>query len=277
MDEILLGVLSSAVYDTVKSGLKITGNFLKAKLSNWILSDTNFKRIGDAVNSVPHEYLMSEGMFKEYLKITIKDILEDATPKSMSQYIENNNGIIIQNGSGAINFYPVGDQPRATQNKTLNIIEEYVNFKAVQMVKSFSGVRDECPVEENGRVVHAEIKIPSYVKEKAGCNFEMILFNYIPSENWLNYFDGAYRLEFGMDRSDNIKQIQFQIKNTEQQAFVDLKINSSFFSCPLSQMARREAWRDIREICFTVFADEAYLAGETGVIRIRDLRLSKSD
>lgn len=100
------------------------------------------------------------------------------------------------------------------------------------------------------------IEIPSYVKEKAGCEFEMILFEYIPSENWLNYFDEKYRLEFGIDRSNSIKQVQLQIKNSDQQAFVDLKIDGNFFSRPLSQMACRDAWKDIHEICFTVFADE---------------------
>lgn len=274
MEEIFLSILSSAVYDIVKGGLKITGDYLKEKLSNWILSDANFKRVEEAVNTIPHEYLMSEGIFKEYLKIAIKDISEAVVPKSMEQYIENNHGIIIQNGSGNISLYSDGNQPRVTQHEILDITKDYVKFRAIQTVKSFSGVREECVVKENDKVVCAEIEIPSYVKEKAGCEFEMILFNYIPSENWLNYFDEKYRLEFGIDRSNSIRQIQLQIKNSKRQAFVDLKIKGNYFSRPLSQMARRDAWKDIREICFTVFADEDYITGENGVIRIRGLQLS---
>ena len=55
MEELFLSLLSSAVYDIVKGGLKITGDYLKEKLSNWILSDANLKRVEDAVNTVPHE------------------------------------------------------------------------------------------------------------------------------------------------------------------------------------------------------------------------------
>ena len=274
MEELFLGILSGAVYDIVKGGLKITGDYLKEKLSNWILSDANLKRVEDAVNTVPHEYLMSEGVFKEYLKIAIKDISENAAPKSMSQYIESNNGIIVQNNSGSISMYSNGNQPRATKNEILDIVKEYVKFRAIQTVKSFSGVREECVVEENTKVVCAEIEIPSYVKEKAGCEFEMILFEYIPSENWWDYFDEKYRLEFRIDRSNSIKQVQLQIKNSDQHAFVDLKIDGNFFSRPLSQMACRDAWKDIHEICFTVFADEDYITGEKGIIQIRKLQLS---
>lgn len=275
MEELFLGILSSAVYDTVKKGLKISGSYLKEKLSDWILSDAHIKRVEDAVNTIPKEYLVSEGIFKEYLKITIKDVLENTATKSMTQYVESNNGIIIQNGQGNINLCSDMNQPRPTQHEMLDIIKEYAKFQAIQIVKSFSGVRDECVLEENGRAVCAEIKIPSHIKEKTGCNFEMILFNYIPSENWLNYFDEHYRFEFELDRSDSIKQIQLQIKNAEQQAFVDLRFSDNSFSRPLSMMARREAWKDIREICFVVFADEDYIRGENGIVRIRDLRLSK--
>lgn len=274
MEELFLSILSGAVYDIVKGGLKITGDYLKEKLSNWILSYANLKRVEDAVNTVPHEYLMSEGVFKEYLKIAIKDISENAAPKSMSQYIESNNGIIIQNNSGSISMYSNGNQPRATKNEILDIVKDYVKFRAIQTVKSFSGVREECVVGENDRVVCAEIEIPSYVKEKAGCEFEMILFEYTPSENWWDYFDEKYRLEFGIDRSNSIKQVQLQIKNSDQHAFVDLKIDGNFFSRPLSQMAYRDAWKDIHEICFTVFADEDYITGEKGIIQIRKLQLS---
>ena len=274
MEELFLGILSGAVYDIVKGGLKITGDYLKEKLANWILSDANLKRVEDAVNTVPHEYLMSEGVFKEYLKIAIKDISENAAPRSMSQHIENNYVTVIQNGPGSVSGHSDRNPPRATENEILDIVKEYVKFRAIQTVKSFSGVREECVVEENARVVCAEIEIPSYVKEKAGCEFEMIIFEYIPSENWLNYFDEKYRLEFGIDRSSNIKQIQLQIKNSKQQAFVDLKIKGDFFSCPLSQMASKDAWQDIQEICFTVFADENCIVGENGIIRIRGLQLS---
>lgn len=40
------------------------------------------------------------------------------------------------------------------------------------------------------------------------------------------------------------------------------------------KMACRDAWKDIQEICFTVFADEDYITGENGIIQIRKLQLS---
>ncbi len=144
MEELTSVVLSGIAWDALKKGIKISANYLKEKLSNWLLDI-----------SAP-----------------------------ISQTIEKNYGLNVGFSTGTIvqtNYYS-GEKPR-----------------------------DQCVIEGGAEPsVYADIIIPTAVKKREGCQFSMILFSYIPSENWLNYFDAGYRMKFSMETSDSIRQVQFK-------------------------------------------------------------------
>lgn len=78
-----------------------------------------------------------------------------------------------------------------------------------------------------------------------------------------------------METSDSIRQVQLQVKNSNQQQFVDIPLKKGIFDYAMNDISKRESWKDIREICFIVFADDRYIMGENGFIRIKGLRLEK--
>ncbi len=43
----------------------------------------------------------------------------------------------------------------------------------------------------------------------------------------------------------------------------------------MKDISKRESWKDIREICFIIFANDGYIVGENGFILIKGLRLEK--
>lgn len=281
MNELTSIVISGVTWDAIKKGVSITTNYLKEKLSKWLLDDAALEEIKECIGNIPEPCLRSEELIKAHIDLddrilnilkSAKSVKEDGD--KIEQEIHGNNGIIIGKNSGQIIFRPNTEEPRTTHGKKLLLANERSEFNPVQIVKSFSGTRDECIVKKGKEtVVYADVVIPEEVKNKGGCQFLMILFSYRPSENWINYFDEKYKLKFSMKTSDNIKKVQLQIKNTQQQQFVDKEIEPGYFSYLLSEIATREAWRDVGEICFTVFAEDECIVGEKGFIQIDNIQL----
>ncbi len=282
MEELTSVVLSGIAWDAIKKGIKISTNYLKKRLSNWILDDDKLEEISKYMGNIPDAYCMSEGMIKEYLNLNerLLDILKEAKPTGshISQTIEKNYGLNVGLSTGTINQtnYYSEEKPRDIAGEKFSLIEDRTKFNSVPIVKSFCSTRDQCIIENDVEPsVYADIMIPMDVKKREGCQFSMILFSYIPSENWLNYFDAGYRIKFFMETSDSIRQVQFQIKNSSQQQFVDIPLKEGVFDYTMKDISKRESWKDIREICFVVFADDGYIMGENGFIRIKGLRLEK--
>lgn len=282
MEALTSVVLSGIAWDAIKKGIKISSNYLKKLLSNWILDDDKLEEISQYMNNIPDAYCMSEGMIKEYLNLNerLLDILKEAKPMGayISQTSENNYGINVGISTGTINqnLYYNEEKPRDIEGEIISLIEGRTKFNSIPIVKSFCSTRGQCEVKGGVEPsIYADIMIPMEVKKKEGCQFSMILFSYIPSENWLNYFDAGYRIKFSMETSDSIKQIQFQIKNSSQQQFVDVPLKKGIFDYAMKDISIRESWKDVREICFIVFADDEYIMGENGFIQIKGLRLEK--
>ena len=72
MNELTSGIVSSAVWDLIKKGTSVTKDFLKNKLSNWILDDKSLDKICKYINNTPDVYLKSEDYLKNILILTKK-------------------------------------------------------------------------------------------------------------------------------------------------------------------------------------------------------------
>lgn len=282
MEELTSIVLSGIAWDAMKKGIRISANYLKEKLSNWILGDDKLEEISECLQKIPDMYCISEGMIREYLNLNEKllDILKEAKLKDMhiSQTVQTNNGIAVAYNPGTIHVtnYNSTEKPREAVGERFSLIKNQTKFNTIPIVESFCETRKKCIIEE-GTIpsVYANITIPVEIKKREGCQFSMILLSYIPSENWLNYFDAGYKMKFAIETSYNIKQIQLQIKDSHQQQFVDLALREGTFDYLMGDISSRESWKDVREICFTVFADDEYILGENGFIRIIEPRLEK--
>lgn len=282
MNELTSGIVSSAVWDLIKEGTSVTKDFLKNKLSNWILDDKSLDKICKYINNTPDVYLKSEGLLKEYINIDeeIQKELEFAKyiKPTVSQNIGVVNGNVFGNIEGdVINNYNNSQKPKETNNSTYYLTDRFNEYCPIQIVKSYDVTRDICNIENesNGPVIKAKITMPEKVKQLPGCQFAMILLSFTPFINLENYYDENYNLEFSLDTSQSIKLVQFQIKNVQQSQFIDFPLENKHHIIPLAKMSSRDSWKEIKEICFTVFADDRYITDEIGYIKISGLRLTK--
>lgn len=282
MNELTSGIVSSAVWNLIKKGTYVTKDFLKNKLSNWILDDKSLDKICKYINNTPDVYLKSEGLLKEYINIDeeIQKALEFAKyiKPTVSQNIGVVNGNVFGNIEGdVINNYNNSQKPKETNNSTFYLTDRFNEYCPIQIVKSYDVTRDICNIENesNGPVIKAKITMPEKVKQLPGCQFAMILLSFTPFINLENYYDENYNLEFSLDTSQSIKLVQFQIKNVQQSQFIDFPLENKHHIIPLAKMSSRDSWKEIKEICFTVFADDRYITDEIGYIKISGLRLTK--
>lgn len=282
MNELTSGIVSSAVWDLIKKGTSVTKDFLKNKLSNWILDDKSLDKICKYINNTPDVYLKSEGLLKEYINIDeeIQKELEFAKyiKPTVSQNIGVVNGNVFGNIEGdVINNYNNSQKPKETNNSTFYLTDRFNEYCPIQIVKSYDVTRDICNIENesNGPVIKAKITMPEKVKQLPRCQFAMILLSFTPFINLENYYDENYNLEFSLDTSQSIKLVQFQIKNVQQSQFIDFPLENKHHIIPLAKMSSRDSWKEIKEICFTVFADDRYITDEIGYIKISGLRLTK--
>lgn len=224
----------------------------------------------------------SEGLLKEYINIDeeIQKELEFAKyiKPTVSQNIGVVNGNVFGNIEGdVINNYNNSQKPKETNNSTFYLTDRFNEYCPIQIVKSYDVTRDICNIENesNGPVIKAKITMPEKVKQLPGCQFAMILLSFTPFINLENYYDENYNLEFSLDTSQSIKLVQFQIKNVQQSQFIDFPLENKHHIIPLAKMSSRDSWKEIKEICFTVFADDRYITDEIGYIKISGLRLTK--
>lgn len=283
MDFLTSAILSGVLYDVLKSGVKVTFQYLEQCLSKWVLSEKNIKRIQEIVNEVPPVYIKSEGMLKEYFDINneLQSILKSAKCKNsyLNQNISGNVNSVIVNGSNSAPINVFGDRakPQETFNKNLEIAEKYTDFHPIQIVSSFFNTRENCKVKKSGDslYIRENIYVPGTVKETQGCQFTMVLFAFSPTENWSAYCAENYYLSFDLYLSENIHCVQLQIKNSKQRQFLDCALQSGFFKYRLSELSYIDNWEDVCEICFVIFAEDKYIEGEKGFIEIRNLKLCK--
>ena len=281
MGELTTSILSNVVWELLKKGVKLSSEYIRQKLSNWLLNDEQIEKIKDIVNEVPVEYTISEGLLREYLSLNNELVKMLSNIKSseitVNQHIQNNQGVSVgvMNGGSVYNFNAV-NSPRKTEEKVLKMNELFKRYMPVQVVKSYAYTRENLPIIGNeSQYVYANIDMPESVRHKDGCQFAMLLFPFVPAVNFSEYYDEDYALSFTLETSENIKQVQLQIKNRSQQQFIDYSVHNGRFYEKIKNMADRTNWSDVLEICFTIFADDSYITGESGYIKITDFQLSK--
>lgn len=78
MEELTTVVLSGIAQDAIKQGITISANYLKKKLSNWLLDDEKLEEISECMGNIPKEHYSSKKEIKEYLDLnkSLIDILK---------------------------------------------------------------------------------------------------------------------------------------------------------------------------------------------------------
>ncbi|MCR5652581.1 MAG: hypothetical protein K6F88_02150 [Ruminococcus sp.] len=237
MDELTIGVLSSAVWDLIKKGATVSANQIKEKLKDWILSDDELNTLAETLNRASMDEIVSERALQEYLHSNeeiIKLLFNSKPNVTVNPTIYGGDGDIIIVGEGSI-FINRETNALKTNNIDFNIFDKFNRFHSVQLLASFLATREKYEIQNNR--VAANIYIPERIMRLEDCNFVMVLFSFSPNLNLENYCKENYSLYFELDTSDSIEQVQLQIKDTNQQQFIDEPIEKGVFNYKLKDMA----------------------------------------
>ncbi len=162
----------------------------------------------------------------------------------------------------------------------VNVFDEYCKDKKIKSIVSYAD-RNALILENdspNDNHIKAFIDFSYIPKEGINQNFVMVLLQYLPHQDWSGLFTNNYTLKFKYKFSSNIKGLQLEIKNSDMEKIVDEFIPNKAegeFSLEISKIGVVDLWKDIKELCFTVFHGNDYINGDKGTIEIYDFVLMK--
>ena len=71
-----------------------------------------------------------------------------------------------------------------------------------------------------------------------------------------------------------MEAVQLQIKDSKQKQFIDIALNTQnnkvVFSRELTDLAPLDAWKDVGEICFTIFSENCSAWGQPFSCKVAD-------
>lgn len=150
------------------------------------------------------------------------------------------------------------------EKQNLNILSDYYEFNDIKPIVSY-GIPDDLKIEKTNNGFKLEINISD--NEKLGKQeFVMALLKYTPSEDMSAFWRNNYWIEFDLETSLGLSAIQLEIKDENKNKIVDKKLTSihgkSVQKHQLSNLTRSDImWKNISEICFTIFLNKNYLVG----------------
>lgn len=142
MEELTTVILSGVIWDAMKKGINISANYLKKKLSNWLLDDKKLEEISEYIQDIPDSYRISEGMLREYLNLNeqLLDILKETKQKNprISQKSKGNNNIMIGNieNEGTMIFHENKNKDIEKRNLEINRKNLEVNEKQLKILEA---------------------------------------------------------------------------------------------------------------------------------------------
>lgn len=164
----------------------------------------------------------------------------------------------------------------AAEQKPFGILENYLPYKEVAPIISYGSYK-ACEIKCDKQEAVVEIDAtdcPSFEKQE----FVMALIKYVPSEDWTVFWESGYSFAFQIKNALEISMIQLEIKDEHKNKIVDRGLrlfdSTQDFLFPFQALTPRpDAWKNIFELCFTVFLNPKYMKKKRGAFTISNLRL----
>lgn len=161
--------------------------------------------------------------------------------------------------------------------QAVNIFETYGSRRIVPVV-SFDDAQaiKVAPLFQNGiYLMRAEIMLNHKTTERMDQNFVMALLTYLPTRDWSYCAECGYSLKFKIRGS--INGIQLEVKNKDKRKLIDeyIQVSDAFKEKEFPLAGDIGIWKDIEEICFTVFCAKEYIQKEYGYFEVMDCVLEK--
>lgn len=280
----LLSMASGAAWDSIKKGVSLTKGALKKKLSKW-LADDIISEIHSSIEKAPPFCLDSKEKIEAYLKMN-SDLIsrldhaagEVNTCNTIYQDAHDVSGVMAGIINGSVTQYTNTEKPREAGSEPFSVLQDYLRSKAIQVVKSYSATRDtpQIGASERGALYVQSTFVPP-VKEVTSTAFVMTLLSYIPPENWSKFASHGKHMKFVIEVSQGVAAVQLQIKDSKQKQFIEISLSTAnskaIFSKEMTELASLDAWKDVGEICFTIFSENCSIWGQPFSCKVSDFYL----
>ncbi len=108
MDFLFSTIISGIAYDAIKKGICITSNFLKGKLTDWIIDENMIDKLVVVLGEIPKPCTRSKELIKAHLDLDdrfseiVKTVKPDNLTKNYNNYVEYNEGVLVNEMNGNI-------------------------------------------------------------------------------------------------------------------------------------------------------------------------------
>lgn len=173
----------------------------------------------------------------------------------------------------------IGIPYRVYWKKPVDVFKKYCEKNTIHPVVSYGDskaliIRSE--IDRGNIIVKADI---DFMQKPQNNNrdFVMILLKYIPKGNMSYFYKKGYSLMFDIRSKKGTTGIQLEVKDINGGKVIDEFLNVSdqlkHYSFKLSEYSQVEAWKEISEICFTIFSEKEYVSSNVGNIEIQNCKL----
>lgn len=174
----------------------------------------------------------------------------------------------------------VGIPYRIRNKKPVYIFNKYCEKNRIQPIISYgdsNALQVTTELDKGNVQIKANMDLSHLPKANHERNFVMILLKYIPLANFSYFYKKGYSFIFDIKSKKGICGIQLEIKNTHGGKIIDEYIqvspNLSHHSFKLNEYSNSEGWKDINEICFTIFTEDGYILERKGSLEIYNCML----
>ena len=166
--------------------------------------------------------------------------------------------------------------------KNIDIFANYCERNLINPIVSYSdskAIKIKTEYVQGAIIVKADVNFTNLPLNLEKRDFVMILLKSMPVCDYSYYFKKKYELVFKACSPRGIKGIQLEIKNEVKNKIVDeyIALNKEFqdYRIKLNQYGEESTWKDIEEICFTIFPEKKYMEKSKGEFVIKDFVLVK--
>ena len=192
-------------------------------------------------------------------------------------------GLFILSSDRFVRKYKQRKGKKKYKNKeNKNIFKEYCENQKIHPAVSFgdtNAIKGEMILKAGNRILKAKIDMENNPGNRQDRNFVMLYLQYLPNIDLSGAYLNNYKIEFEIKASDGMKAIQLEIKDKNMDKIVDefIKTSNEFekYSFKMQNYCTENVWKNIKQICFTVFTEEEYITEINGTFEIKNFQLVK--
>ncbi len=165
------------------------------------------------------------------------------------------------------------------KKETVDIFGEYCKKNRVQPIISYgdsNALKLISEIDKGHVTIKGNVDLTRKPKDNNNRNFVMVLLKYSPKCNLMYFFRKGYSFSFEI-KGKEICGLQIEIKDNSQNKVLDEFVNVSdkfaSHSFKLKDYSTVDVWKDIGEICFTIFTEKTYVSSDVGYFEIRNCLL----